>query len=91
MNECRFNTGDPSQACLSLQKLEQGACADIPRSARYEHDNTRESTGGNPPSGHQNPELPRLALFTPRDKTEEQAPSGEEPNTENQSWICAFN
>jgi hypothetical protein len=38
----------------------------IPGSARYEHDKRRESTGGNPLSGHEKPELPCLVFFTPR-------------------------
>ncbi len=41
----------------------------IPGSARYKHDKKRESEGGNPPSGHENPELPCLVLFTPRDNS----------------------
>jgi hypothetical protein len=60
----------------------------IPGSARYEHDKKRESTGGSPPSGHKKPELPCLALFTPRGKQQEK-PSGAVSNTENQSWNCA--
>jgi hypothetical protein len=62
----------------------------IPRSARYEHDKKRESTGGNPPSGHKKPELPCPALFTPR-CNQPPKPSGAASNTENQPWNCAFN
>jgi hypothetical protein len=64
---------------------------EIPGSARYEHDKKRGNTGGNPPSGHEKPELPRLVLFTPRKNNEKAKPSGEDANTEKQSWNCAFN
>jgi hypothetical protein len=61
----------------------------IPGSARYEHDKKRESTGGNPPSGHEKPELP--AWFSSPRGTQEHRPSGVGSNTEKQSWICACN
>jgi hypothetical protein len=61
----------------------------IPGSARYEHDKKRENTGGNPPSGQEKPELPFLALFTPRNNKHHKNPSGEDANTENKSWNCA--
>ena len=46
----------------------------IPGSARCGHDKQQESTGSNPPSGHENPELSRLVLFTPSN-TEDQTGS----------------
>jgi hypothetical protein len=45
------------------------ASAKIPGSARYEPDKKRESEGGNPPSGRENPELPSLVLVTPRNNS----------------------
>jgi hypothetical protein len=54
------------------------------------HDRQQESTGGNPLAGQEKSELPRLVLFTPRNNTEHKLPSGDETNTENQSWKCAF-
>jgi hypothetical protein len=63
---------------------------DIPGSARYEHDKQRESTGGNPPSGQEKPELPCLVPFTPRNNQKQKSPSGEDTHTENQSWNCAY-
>ena len=59
----------------------------IPGSARYEHDKKRESTGGNPPSGHEKPELPCPVLFTPR--SSQQNPSGARWSSENKSWNYA--
>ncbi len=41
----------------------------IPGSARCGHDKEQESTGGNPPSGQEKPELPCLVLFTPRNNS----------------------
>jgi hypothetical protein len=49
---------------------------EIPGSARYEHDKKQESEGGNPPSGHENPELPCLVLFTPRNNRKQKYPTG---------------
>jgi hypothetical protein len=60
----------------------------IPRSARFEHDKKRKSTGGNPPSGHKKPDLPSLVLFSPR-RTQQQRPSGTGSHREKQSWNCA--
>ena len=51
----------------------------------------QESEGGNPPSGRENPELPCLVLFTPRNNSMQKNPPGEDENTENQSWNCACN
>jgi hypothetical protein len=67
-----------------------GQCA-IPGSARHEHDNKPEKTGGNPPSGRENPELPFLVLRTPRKYKNIAKPSGEDAKTETQSWNCACN
>jgi hypothetical protein len=67
------------------------SAAKIPGSARCGHDNQRESTGGNPPSGQKKPELSCLVPFTPRNNLHQPTPSGDENNTENQSWKCAFN
>jgi hypothetical protein len=61
----------------------------IPGSARYEHDKKRGNTGGNPPSGPEKPELPFLVLFTPRKNNDNAKPSGEDANTEIESWNCA--
>jgi hypothetical protein len=55
------------------------------------HDRQQESTGGNPLSGQEKPELSRLVLFTPRNNLQHKLPSGDETNTENESWKCAFN
>jgi hypothetical protein len=55
------------------------------------HDRKQGSTGGNPPSGHEKPELSCLFLFTPRNYTHQKKPSGDEIYMENQSWKCAFN
>jgi hypothetical protein len=55
------------------------------------HDRKQENTGGNPPSGHEKPELPSLVLFTPGNNLHHQIPSGEETYAENQSWKCACN
>ena len=55
------------------------------------HDRQQEYPGGSPPSGHKKPELPNLVLFTPRHKQFEKMPTGEDTNTENQSWKCACN
>jgi hypothetical protein len=63
----------------------------IPGSARCGHDKEQESTGGNPPSGQEKPELPCLVLFTPRNNQHHKSPSGDETNMENQSWKCACN
>jgi len=57
----------------------------------YGHDPKQEKPGGNPPSGQKNPELPCLVLFTPRSKQFHNPSSGDETNTENQSWKCACN
>jgi hypothetical protein len=65
--------------------------AKIPGSARCGHDKKQESTGGNPTSGHKKPELSCLVLFTPWNNHYQTIPSGDETNTENQSWKCAFN
>ena len=51
----------------------------------------QESTGGNPPSGQKKPELSCLVLFTPRNNLHHTTLAGDETNTENQSWKCAFN
>jgi hypothetical protein len=67
------------------------ASVELPGSAHYEHDKKQESTGGNPSSGPEKPELPSLVLFTPRKNKNNAKPSGEGPNTENQSWNCACN
>jgi hypothetical protein len=93
LNDCRWASVPPAipsppEALLGLCRH---AKAEIPGSARYEHDKKRGSTGGNPPSGHENPELPGLVLFTPRKKFYKSKPSGEERNTENESWNCACN
>jgi hypothetical protein len=55
------------------------------------HDRKQESSGGNPPSGHEKPELSSLVLFTPGNNMHRQIPSGEETYAENQSWKCACN
>jgi hypothetical protein len=55
------------------------------------HDRKQESSGGNPPSGHEKPELSCLVLFTPGNNVHHQIPSGEEKYAENQSWMCACN
>jgi hypothetical protein len=55
------------------------------------HDRKQESLGGNPPSGHEKPELSSLLLFTPGNNLYHQIPSGEETYAENQSWMCACN
>jgi hypothetical protein len=57
----------------------------------YGHDRKQESTGGNPPSGQEKPELSSLVLFTPWNNMHHKIPSGDETYTENQSWKCAFN
>jgi hypothetical protein len=49
----------------------------------------QENTGGNPHSGPEKPDLPCLALFTPRNNKNCAKPSGDKTNTENQSWNCA--
>jgi hypothetical protein len=55
------------------------------------HDRKQESSGGNPPSGHEKPELSSLFLFTPGNNVHHRIPSGEETYAENQSWKCACN
>ena len=55
------------------------------------HDRQQESTGGNPPSGQEKSELPRLVLFTPRNNLQHKLPSGDETNMEKPSWKCACN
>jgi hypothetical protein len=42
------------------------------------HDRKQESTGGNPPSGHEKPELSSLVLSTPGNNVHHKIPSGEE-------------
>jgi hypothetical protein len=63
--------------------------AEIPGSARHEHDKKREIPGGYPPSGHKNPELPHPALSAPRKPEVKAKPSGENEYTEISSWNCA--
>jgi hypothetical protein len=58
-------------------------CVKIPRSARYRHDKKRESEGGNPSSGHENPEMFCLVHFTPLENRNPKNPSGKDRSTEN--------
>jgi hypothetical protein len=66
----------PSPSHRALRGAGRQAKARIPGSARYEHDKKRESEGGNPPSGHEKPELPCLVLFTPGNNRNKKDPSG---------------
>jgi hypothetical protein len=94
MNNCRrtwVRSGDPIPTPGRAVEAPSVTDAGIPGSARYEHDNKRENTGGNPPSGHEKPEMPRLVLFTPRNRDDKAKPSGADANMEIKSWNCACN
>jgi hypothetical protein len=84
------HAGDPIVARRRSAEASGAGKCEIPGSARYEHDNTRENTGGNPSSGQEKPELPSLVLFTPRNNKCESL-SGEETTMEKPSWSCACN
>jgi len=55
------------------------------------HDRKHENPGGNPPSGHEKPELSGLVLYTPGKNVQHKIPSGDERYAENRSWKCACN
>jgi hypothetical protein len=95
IDHCRKNS---SWAGISVPALERLVGAPRKSQSRIfqdlrasSHDRKQESSGGNPPSGHEKPELSSLLLFTPGNNMHQQIPSGEETYAENQSWMCACN